>query len=122
MQIFPRIITAQLVREGQVEDCVYRLFQHCESAFLITYKYLLICYTSQEQKIPCLVLSLESSLPKEMDGDDASSFIWFLCAFWANTHKNLGVVETEMTVQEFETIATQLASTMLLKSTEMQKS
>lgn len=127
---FPRIITAQQVGEGEIEDCVYRLFQNCESAFLITYKFLFICFAKQDQRNPCLILSLEGSLPKDIDARKTQpqanhsnmDLMWFLCTFWGDTHKNLGIVDTDMTVQQFEDIAKKIASKMLSTSREIQNS
>ena len=78
--------------------------------YLYLNKYVLVCY-DPEHHHPCLVVSLESSNKESEQNKDEA--LWFLCVFFASEHKNLGVVERNITVNEFETYAKAIASKML---------
>jgi hypothetical protein len=120
LQMFPRIISASYSGEGRVEGCSYNVYYNCESAFLVTYKYILVCYEPLK-KYPCLVVSLEMSLNEDRttqakntrEDSESATPLWFMCVFFADTHKNLGVVEQAISVQEFEHYALEIAAKIL---------
>ena len=118
LQFFPRIINASFFNEGWVEGCTYTVFHNCEAMSLIEYQYLLICYEPIKNS-PCFIVSLETSFEKNNQNENGTlsevhqEELFFMCVFFADTHKNLGVVSQKISVQQFEIYAKDIATKML---------
>ena len=118
LQFFPRIINASYFSEGLVEGCTYTVFHNCEAMSLIEYQYLFICY-EPIKNTPCLIVSLETSFEedkqnqKDGSSEDQKEELFFMCVFFTDTHKNLGVLPQKISVQQFEIYAKDIATQML---------
>ena len=118
LQFFPRIINASYFNEGWVEGCTYTVFHNCEAMSLIEYQYLLICYEPIKNS-PCFIVSLETSFEEKSQSENGilsevqQEEIFFICVFFSDTHKNLGVVSQKISVQQFEIYAKDIAAKML---------